>query len=253
MVASVREGSRRRRPPQKRIVMGEINIVSQPHTARSYVEAIKLLCDQRVQVPYHGQRFIEFGSCRDLSDPRLADALTGRLFVFSKFNFQDPWLNIARNAQATDEELAAIKIPAHLVPEFRYFRYIFDVQRHTLYFEKYSTTKGHLSTRAFAIILSFGQISLDLLKDPVEAKSHYLGVVASFVHFIIMQSLALILAIIGKAWPTPIIGVFGCIAFVYAIALSVAAAMRLFRLARIYNQIKAEAVNDKRDGDQTTF
>src|SRR5882757_9558582 len=62
------------------------------------------------------------------------------------------------------------------------------------------------SVGAFAIILSFGQISLNLLKNPIEAKSRYLGVVASFVHFIIVQSLTLLVALIGKAWDGKIIG-----------------------------------------------
>lgn len=145
---------RKRRRAKRRIVMGEINIVSQPHRLDTYIETIEALRDQRVQVPYHGQRFIEIGSARPLDDERLPNALTGRLFVFSKFNFDDPWLNIARNAQATEDELAEVNIPPHLVPEFRYFRFIFDVRRHRFYFEKYSVLKGHLSSKAFSQALN---------------------------------------------------------------------------------------------------
>ncbi|HZY72981.1 MAG TPA: DUF4747 family protein, partial [Edaphobacter sp.] len=87
-------------------------------------------------------------------DPRIPNALTGRLFVFSKFNFDDPWLNTVRNAQATDAELEELKIPPHLVPEFRHFRYIFDVRKHKFYFEKYSDVKGHLSSKAFTRALN---------------------------------------------------------------------------------------------------
>ena len=134
--------------------MGEINIVSQPHRVDTYIEAIKTLCDQKIQVTYHGQRFIEIGSCQDIDDPRIPNAVAGRLFVFSKFNFDDPWLNTARNAQATDEDLAELNIPPHLVPEFRHFRYIFDVRKHKFYFEKYSVLKGNLSSKAFTHALN---------------------------------------------------------------------------------------------------
>jgi hypothetical protein len=96
------------------------------------------------------------------------------------------------------------------------------------------------SVGAFAVILSFGQGSIDLLKNPDEAKSRYLGVVASFVHFILIQALTLIVALLGKAWDGKIIGAIGCTLFVYAIVLSLAAAMRLFRLTRIYNQLNAD-------------
>jgi hypothetical protein len=96
------------------------------------------------------------------------------------------------------------------------------------------------SIGAFAVILSFGQNSLALLKNPEETQSKYLGVVSSFVHFILVQSLALIIALIGRAWPLTVIGALGFVLLVYSIALAVAASMRLFRLARIYNQVKTE-------------
>jgi hypothetical protein len=104
------------------------------------------------------------------------------------------------------------------------------------------------SIGAFAVILSFGQGSLALLKDPVELKSRYLGVISSFVHFIVVQSLALLVALLGKAFGGKVIGFIGCILLAYAITLAVAASMRLFRLARIYNQVKEEG-GSKADGD----
>jgi hypothetical protein len=96
------------------------------------------------------------------------------------------------------------------------------------------------SVGAFAIILSIGQVSLNLLKNQTEAKSKYLGVVVSFVHFILIQSASLLVALIGKAWGGKLLGFVGCTLFAYAIILALAAAMRLFRLARIYNQIKTD-------------
>ncbi|HVV79442.1 MAG TPA: hypothetical protein VHD59_07500 [Pseudolabrys sp.] len=103
------------------------------------------------------------------------------------------------------------------------------------------------SVGAFAIILSFGQVSLDLLKNQTEAKSRYLGVVVSFVHFIIVQSAALIVAMIGAAWGGKITGAIGSLLFAYAVILALAASMRLFRLARIYNQIKTDDAKPKGD------
>jgi hypothetical protein len=93
------------------------------------------------------------------------------------------------------------------------------------------------SIGAFAVILSFGQDSLERLKDKNEAESRYLGVIASFVHFIVVQTVALLIGFIGKAWPNSILGYIGSVITVYAIALAVAGAFRLFRLARVYNQM----------------
>jgi hypothetical protein len=133
-----------------RIVLGELNIVSQPHSIDTYIEAFKVLAQNKVQVQYHLHRQIEVGTCTDLEDVRVPNAVTGYFFVFSRVNFDDPWLNIARNAEATNADLAQLNIPAHLAPEFRRFRYIFDVRKHILYFEKYSADRKSLSTKAFA-------------------------------------------------------------------------------------------------------
>lgn len=93
------------------------------------------------------------------------------------------------------------------------------------------------SIGAFAIILSFGQDSLDRLKNKDEAESRYLNVIASFVHFIIVQTLSILLSFVGKAWPNPVLGFIGSAMAIYAMTLAVAGAFRLFRLARIYNQM----------------
>jgi hypothetical protein len=94
------------------------------------------------------------------------------------------------------------------------------------------------SIGAFAVILSFGQGALDRLKNPNEAKSRYLSLIASFVHFIVIQALSLIVAMIGKTWTNCVIGFFGTLLCAYAVLLAVAASFRLFRLARVYNQVR---------------
>lgn len=96
------------------------------------------------------------------------------------------------------------------------------------------------SIGAFAIILTFGEEAFKALRHKVEIKSKYLGLVAAFLHFIIMQALAILVAVLGKAWPSTAIGLVGFVLFVYSVSLSVAAAVRVFRLARVYNQMKDE-------------
>lgn len=106
------------------------------------------------------------------------------------------------------------------------------------------------SIGAFAVILSFGQDSLERLKDKDEAKSRYLGVIASFVHFIVMQTLALLVAFVGKAWNNPYLGFFGTVITIYAMVLAVAGAFRLFRLARVYNQMTGSPKPESKDHNQ---
>jgi hypothetical protein len=104
------------------------------------------------------------------------------------------------------------------------------------------------SIGAFAVILSFGQGALTRLKDQDEAKSRYLSLIASFVHFILIQALSLIVAMLGKTWSYAVVGFIGTLLCTYAILLAVAASFRLFRLARVYNQVNDDGT-ETRSGD----
>jgi hypothetical protein len=156
--------ARRKRVPKKRIVLGEINIVSHPHTPQDYIDTFSALYEKRVRALYHGQRYIEIGRIKKCDDERLPEAITGQFFVFSKVNFDDPWLNINKNDAATDEELEEINIPSHLVPEFRFFRFIFEPKRHRLYFEKSTVGRHNLSPKALALALN------KMFADPAVSK-----------------------------------------------------------------------------------
>jgi hypothetical protein len=140
---------RERRIRKLRIVLGEVNVFSQPHSPQRYLQAFDLLNTQKAKVPFHGHRYIELGTLGKLDDDRLPDAITGDFYIFSKINFDDPWLNLARNAEATDADLEKLNIPANLAPEFRRFRYVFDPHRHRLFFETLTRDRHHISPKAF--------------------------------------------------------------------------------------------------------
>ncbi|HET9130084.1 MAG TPA: DUF4747 family protein, partial [Terriglobia bacterium] len=120
-----------------------------PHSAERYLSAFNTLNDAKPRTLYHAHRQIELGTLRALDDDRLPDAITGYFYIFSKVNFNDPWLNTIRNDQATEEELRALNIPRHLAPEFRRFRYVFDPHRHRLFFETFTRERHYISPRAF--------------------------------------------------------------------------------------------------------
>lgn len=154
---------RERRIRKLRIVLGEVNVFSQPHSPEGYLQAFDLLNTRKTKVLFHGHRQIELGTLRKLDDPRLPDAITGYFYIFSKINFDDPWLNTARNAEATEAELEQLNIPPHLAPEFRRFRYIFDPHRHRLFFETLTRDRHHISPKAF------GQSVARLLQSTIPA------------------------------------------------------------------------------------
>lgn len=110
----------------------------------------------------------------------------------------------------------------------------------------------------FAIFIGFGdekfrtilieETERDVLKGRV---SIYEELCATFVHFIVMQILALVFALLQKAWSMEVIGnlawqdalpklnlvagFVGYLLFFYAVCLTMAACMHVFRFARDYS------------------
>ncbi|WP_295548619.1 hypothetical protein [uncultured Pseudacidovorax sp.] len=121
----------------------------------------------------------------------------------------------------------------------------------------------------FAMFLGFGDEKFRaLLADPDEddpkGPALYQTVTSTFVHFIMVQTIALMIAIVARSWnfyvdwPDPIRGLItaaswvggaaGYLFFLYAICSVVAATMQLFRVASWYEQHRkmlAEAARNR--------
>jgi hypothetical protein len=162
---------RKRRVVKKRIVISELNIVSQPHSPAMYAAAFHTLAAEKTRVQYHLHRRIEVGTCVPLNDSRLPDALTGSLFIFSRVNFDDPWLNMAANAEATEKDLEQLSIPPHLAPELRSVRYILDINRHRFFFESVSADNKSVSAKSLAksLNLMFQADSIKAMFEEINA------------------------------------------------------------------------------------
>lgn len=117
------------------------------------------------------------------------------------------------------------------------------------------------SLGGFAIFIGFGDEKFrQLLADPVpggDANSSanlYVKACATFVHFILVQALALMAAVIAKAWwfYSPLMdplrewlpllngvaGLLGYGLFLYALSCVIAATMHVFRLANMYAKFR---------------
>jgi hypothetical protein len=93
------------------------------------------------------------------------------------------------------------------------------------------------SIAAMTVMLAFSDSkSLKVVTQGGKEKSFFITTVASLMHFLVAQLAALIIAIVGKAWPHWIIAYVGMLAFFYALLVSVAAAGQLLNTARIINK-----------------
>lgn len=113
----------------------------------------------------------------------------------------------------------------------------------------------------FAIFIGFGDEKFrELLADPDTDKEGqyqptiYVSLCATFVHFILIQFIALIYAILAKSmwfyveWPHPIMEILPCLRifawaigyglFLYALTSVMAATMHVLRIAQMYEQFR---------------
>jgi hypothetical protein len=111
------------------------------------------------------------------------------------------------------------------------------------------------SLGGYAMLLAFGDVKfLQLLAEPEEegAVSYYVALNASFVHFIVVQILALVMALIGKAYVTEPLCVWtvpsaiAYFVFLYSIMAALAATFAVFRMASLYGRI-ARRLRDDQD------
>ena len=97
----------------------------------------------------------------------------------------------------------------------------------------------------YAMLLAFSDVSLisaliaapkhkDDQNDP-KSPSVFKSINATFVHFIVVQAMSIFAAVIGKTWDIldNIGAVFGLWLLVYALALTLATAMAIFRISRM--------------------
>lgn len=129
----------------------------------------------------------------------------------------------------------------------------------------------------FAIFIGFGDEKFrGLLADPdpsqpVEANALpnlYIGLCASFVHFILIQAIALLYAVVAKSWwfyapfmdpvrdwlpaMNAIAGGIGYGLFLYALTCVLAATMHVFRIAKMYARFRSVVPSGQADSVQPT-
>ena len=92
------------------------------------------------------------------------------------------------------------------------------------------------SMGGMAIVLSFaGSRFLGTITQGGKDDSYFIKLVATFFHFIIVQTLAIFLGLAGRVFSNEIISFFGYLCMCYAILSTIATAGTLFNTARIAN------------------
>lgn len=104
------------------------------------------------------------------------------------------------------------------------------------------------SLGAMGIILAFPSSPLfKLFSERGRADSYYLDLASRFVHFIFVQVIALLVALVGRSFNNFIVSFVGFFFLVYAITSAAFAALSLFGVAQVHNHPNAQRFLEKKD------
>ncbi|MHC2286827.1 hypothetical protein [Bradyrhizobium barranii] len=88
-----------------------------------------------------------------------------------------------------------------------------------------------------AVVLAFPTSKIfDVIAEDGRDDSYYVDLAAKFVHFVFVQVLALVFALIATAFPFFLFSLLALVALFYAVATAVMTALALFEVAMIYNK-----------------
>jgi hypothetical protein len=102
------------------------------------------------------------------------------------------------------------------------------------------------SLGGYAMLLAFGDIKFIRVLTETEddrTVSYFAALNASFVHFIVVQILAIVLALLGKAYLLEVsvlamsVSFFCYMVFLYSIMAALAATFAVFRMASLYGRV----------------
>lgn len=104
------------------------------------------------------------------------------------------------------------------------------------------------SMGGMAIALAFSSSdAFNALAEDGDKKSTYLIVIGNFFHFILVQTIAIVLAIISIAIPNILFSIMGIFIFFYAVLTGVAMAGQLLRVSEIFNAVAGVRARQKQN------
>jgi hypothetical protein len=122
-----------------KISAAELNIRLHPHDEQRYADFITALYALKKAVRIRGERHAILSL---LDRGRAANGIyVGLITTFTRIDPNAPWFDASNLKEATDEQVSKISIPDGLFPNAASFYFLFDVRKHRLHVETYSSGK----------------------------------------------------------------------------------------------------------------
>lgn len=156
-----------------KLSVGALNVRLHPHSPELYDQYLQALYSLKQPVKLRGERYgmITLLDRREIDD----GIIHGMVRTFTKIDFSGQWFDEQSLDAAAPDLLEQIIIPKHAHPNSAAFRFAFNVKKHTLTFEHYSSGKYLVAKAAFMlfrtlsdmndIISRFGAVSISIMQD----------------------------------------------------------------------------------------
>lgn len=147
---------------EKKIIIGALNIVTQPHSTNTYINLFKDANKLRNPVCIAGDQYGMISGVFKLDSNQDKDGpITGDIYKFTNIDKDANWFDTSKNDFANEDDLGEINIPDNLKPNSSKFTYIFFPEQHILFYEAYYDGKKLGSSSAVKFFQKlFNQIDI---------------------------------------------------------------------------------------------
>jgi len=119
----------------RKIEISALNIAMHaPHSAQKYIQLFLSARRKNILIQLgtvHGA-ILGSAASENKDDPK--KFIVGEIYRFIRIDPKEPWFNIKTSEPATEQEMGKVKIPDNLLPNLRRIEYVFDPQKHRLWF-----------------------------------------------------------------------------------------------------------------------
>lgn len=120
---------------ERTIKISALNIAMHtPHSPQLYVNLFRDAKRLKVLVELGSLHAAILGSLNGPREYSKGDILTGEVFRFVRIDSDLPWFNTQTSDKASDDDLSAVSIPDHLLPNLQRIEFAFRPDKHQLWF-----------------------------------------------------------------------------------------------------------------------
>jgi hypothetical protein len=123
----------------RKISAAAMNIAADPHSNEIYRAIISSIFKLKKPIKIAGDRYAILSFMR--SSETEPDFFSGVISTFTQIDLSGRWFDAAEMSDADDEKISKVIIPEGLFPNASSFYFIFDADKHALYYQNYSNGK----------------------------------------------------------------------------------------------------------------